>query len=285
MSSILIVMPILAILMFLIGTELRQVAFKEIIKQPLPILIGLAGQLILLPLIALSIGLILDLKPIYFAGLMLIALSPGGSSSNVFSLIAKGNIELSVLLTLLSSIITIVTLPIAMNLLSQHLLSDTIGATDMIGVKIVLQNILLTIIPIIMGFAMRLVWPKATEKISKVLNKIALPALLVLVFIFMLQHSQEIGDNIVELGGAVSALIIAAIVCSSMLSRVCKLSVPTRRTIVIEVGMQNAAQAMAIATSPFVFNNHQMAIPAILYSLLMNVILIVYVVFVKNRTK
>ena len=109
MSSILIVMPILAILMFLIGTEIRQVAFKEIIKQPLPVLIGLAGQLIVLPMIALSIGLILNLKPIYFAGLMLIALSPGGSSSNVFSLIAKGNIELSVLLTLLSSIITIVT--------------------------------------------------------------------------------------------------------------------------------------------------------------------------------
>lgn len=56
-----------------------------------------------------------------------------------------------------------------------------------------------------------------------------------------------------------------------------------RRTIVIEVGMQNAAQAIAIASSPLVFNNDVYAIPAIIYALMMNIILITYVAIVKRR--
>ena len=51
----------------------------------------------------------------------------------------------------------------------------------------------------------------------------------------------------------------------------------------IEVGMQNAAQAIALATSPFVFDNQEMAIPAILYSLMMNVVLLSYVAIIKKR--
>lgn len=104
-----------------------------------------------------------------------------------------------------------------------------------------------------------------------------MPSLLILVFTFILQHIQEIYDNFVMLGTAVAGLIFVAILCSSMVSRICKLSTSNRRTIIIEVGMQNAAQAIAIATSPFVFNNEQMALPAIIYTLLMNIILLLYV--------
>ncbi len=66
-------------------------------------------------------------------------------------------------------------------------------------------------------------------------------------------------------------------VCSSLLSKIGSQSSAVRRTIVIEVGMQNAAQAIAIATSPFIFNSGEMAIPAIIYALLMNVILLLYI--------
>ena len=58
----------------------------------------------------------------------------------------------------------------------------------------------------------------------------------------------------------------------------------TRRTIVIEVGMQNAAQAIAIASSPLIFNSGEMALPAIIYALLMNVILLVYVYAIRRKT-
>lgn len=58
-----------------------------------------------------------------------------------------------------------------------------------------------------------------------------------------------------------------------------------RRTVVIEVGMQNAAQAIAIASSPFIFANEVMAIPAILYSLMMNIVLLTYVIVIRRKDR
>ena len=66
-------------------------------------------------------------------------------------------------------------------------------------------------------------------------------------------------------------------ICSSLLLHAEKLTDSVRRTIVIGLGMQNAAQVIAIATSPFIFNSGEMAIPAIIYALLMNVILLIYI--------
>ena len=68
-----------------------------------------------------------------------------------------------------------------------------------------------------------------------------------------------------------------------MLSRLVKNNAQQRRTVVIEVGMQNAAQAIAIATSPFIFNSPEMAIPAILYSLMMNIVLLIYVFAIRKK--
>ena len=72
------------------------------------------------------------------------------------------------------------------------------------------------------------------------------------------------------------ALILLAMSAGSLLSRVFGLRRAARRTVVIEVWMQNAAQAIAIAASPLIFDSGEMAIPAIVYALLMNVILLVY---------
>lgn len=73
--------------------------------------------------------------------------------------------------------------------------------------------------------------------------------------------------------------------CSSALSRLGGFGSAVRRTIVIEVGMQNAAQAIAIASSPFIFNSGEMALPAIIYALLMNVILLTYVYCIRKKQK
>jgi BASS family bile acid:Na+ symporter len=75
-----------------------------------------------------------------------------------------------------------------------------------------------------------------------------------------------------------------AMLCSSGMSRMGSFDAGIRRTIVIEVGMQNAAQAIAIASSPLIFNSGEMALPAIIYALLMNVILLVYVYAIRRKT-
>ena len=101
-NSILIVLPILTVLMFDLGLSLRITDFVEIFKKPKAMLAGLVGQLIILPLIALAIGSACHLQPEFFIGLMLIACCPGGSSSNIFSKLAKGDVALSVSLTAFS---------------------------------------------------------------------------------------------------------------------------------------------------------------------------------------
>ena len=85
------------------------------------------------------------------------------------------------------------------------------------------------------------------------------------------------------MGLCVTVLILVAITCSSVLSRLVRNSSQQRRTVVIEVGMQNAAQAIAIASSPFIFHNEVMAIPAILYSLMMNIVLLIYVFAIRKK--
>ena len=81
----------------------------------------------------------------------------------------------------------------------------------------------------------------------------------------------------------ITLLILLSMGGSYGLSRAAKLTGKEQKTLIIEIGMQNAAQSIAIASSPFVFNNETMAIPAIIYSLMMNIILITYVLVVKNK--
>ena len=115
------------------------------------------------------------------------------------------------------------------------------------------------------------------------MGKVAFPALMTLAIVFFIQHRVAIIDKFGVLGLSATVLILVAMLCSSTLSRLGGFGDSIRRTIVIEVGMQNAAQAIAIASSPFIFNSGEMALPAIMYALLMNVILLIYVYFIRRK--
>ena len=274
-------MPILLVLMFHLGTDLNRQAFTNVAKNPKGVLVGMAGQLILLPMIAFAIAWALKLPPVYFMGLVLVACCPGGSSSNVFSMLAKGDVALSVTLTAFSSVITLFTLPFVMGGVSAFV-SQQAGVDVVLPVgKLLVQNLVLLFAPMLAGIALRHFRPAAAQKVNKVLGKCAFPALMVLAGVFFLQYTKEIFENFKVLGIAAACLILFAMLCSSLLSRAGHFTDAVRRTIVIEVGMQNAAQSIAIASSPFIFNSGEMAIPAIIYALLMNVILLVYVAVYK----
>ena len=281
--AIWIVLPILTLLMFDLGLTLKFEDFGKVFRSPWPIAIALVGQLILLPLIALGLAWAFKLPPVFFIGLVLIACCPGGSSSNVFSKLAGGDVALSVTLTALSSVITLFTIPVIMSL-ATTMVGQSVGITLPVG-NLIKQNLLLMLVPVLLGIGMHYAWPNAAEKTDKVLGKLAFPLLLVLITVFYIQHHKTIIDNIGVLGICVTALILVAIGCSSLLSRLVKTGDKQRRTVVIEVGMQNAAQAIAIASSPFIFANEEMAIPAILYSLMMNIVLLIYVGILRKRDK
>jgi len=277
--TIFIVLPILTLLMFDLGLALRPADFRLIAARPKPVLIGLFGQIVLLPLIAWGIVLLspsfFHLSPLFIIGLMLVACSPGGSSSNVFSMLAKGDVALSVTLTACSSILTLFTLPLVMSWVTTAV-GEAVNIHLPVG-KLLVQNIVLMVVPIAAGFLVNLFRPQAAQKIHNVLKRVAMPALVLLVTVFFFQHKQTIIDEIGSLGLTMSLLILASTSCGALLAWLFRLTVKERRTLVIEIGMQNAAQAITIASSPLVFNNDTIAVPAIIYALVMNLILLAYV--------
>lgn len=283
MNTIFIVLPILTLLMFDLGLVLKPADFKLIAERTKPVLIGLFGQIILLPLIAwgiiLSHSLIPSfthsLTPFFIIGIMLVACSPGGSSSNVFSMLAKGDVALSVTLTACSSIITLFTLPLIMAWVTSSV-GEAVDIHLPVG-KLLVQNIVLMVVPVSVGFVVNIFRPGAAEKIHNVLKRIAMPALVLLVTVFFFQHKQTIVAEFGALGLTMSLLILASTGCGALLSWAMRLTQKERRTLVIEIGMQNAAQAITIACSPLIFNNEIIAIPAIIYALMMNLILLAYV--------
>ena len=275
MNSIFIVLPILTVLMFDLGLTLQGKDFLLVLKRGKAVIAGMLGQLVLLPLIAWGVATILNLSELMTIGLMLIACCPGGSSSNVFSKLAKGDVALSVSLTGVSSIITLFTIPLIMQVTTAHT-GEAIGIH--LPVKnLLMQNIVTMLLPIILGILIRKRWQNAAYRIDRVLSRLAFPALMFLAAVFFIQHRATIAENFSTLGIATTMLLLCAIALALVLCLIFRLKTQERRTIVIEVGMQNAAQAIAIASSPFVFNDGRIAIPALIYALMMNVILLIYV--------
>ena len=297
MNAIFIVLPILTLLMFDLGLTLKPQDFKLIAQRPKPVIVGLVGQIILLPLIAWGIiqlsAFSSQLSTLFIIGIMLVACSPGGSSSNVFSMLAKGDVALSVTLTACSSIITLFTLPLIMAWVMSEGMNGLVDegmnglAVDIqlpIG-NLLIQNIVLMLLPISIGFVVNIYKEQAAAKIHNVLKRIAMPALILLVTVFFFQHKQTIVNEFASLGLTMTVLILATTGCGALLAWLLRLSTKERRTLVIEIGMQNAAQAITIACSPLIFNNEIIAIPAIIYALMMNLILLAYVGLTKIQKK
>ncbi len=106
----------LGIIMLGLGLSLTLADFARVVKFPKPVLIGLACQILLLPFICFLIAKGFGLAPALAVGLMLLAASPGGTTANLFSHLAHGDVALNVTLTAVNSLIAILTMPLLVNL-------------------------------------------------------------------------------------------------------------------------------------------------------------------------
>lgn len=283
MNSIIIVLPILTLLMFQLGLTLRVSDFTMIVRRPKPVLVALAGQIVLLPVLAYLVSSVAVLPPLFAIGMMLIACCPGGSSSNVFSYLAKGDVALSVSLTAISSVVTLFTLPPIM-VMTMESVGEGLSSVSLPVKNLLIQNLLLMFLPLLLGMLFRHFRQSLAQKFERVLGKLAFPMLMFLAGLFFVQNMSVICDNFLVLGASVTAMLLLAVSGAWLLAKVFSLKRQQQRTIIIEVGMQNAAQAIAVASSPFIFNSDVIAVPAIIYALMMNVILLIYVGVVKRRT-
>jgi bile acid:Na+ symporter, BASS family len=284
MNNLYIVLPVLGILMFTLGLELRLADFTALAKKPKPVSVGLFGQIVILPVAAIIIAFFMEMPLEFKIGLVLIAACPGGITSNTFTMLAGGNTALSVVLTSITSFLSVVSLPLVLYLASVIFSAEYAGIS-LPFMKIVTQSFMMVYIPIILGMLLRKIAPKKAAALAGLLRKISLPLLLLVVAAFIYRELAVIISCIRELFTAVLLLSVLSMAAGGLLSAVWGLAARERKTIVIEVGMQNAAQAITIASSPFLLNNASIALPAVIYVVLMNAAVISYVFIPKLGRK
>jgi len=282
MDILFLVIPVLMLLMFSLGLDLRPEDFYRVIRWPGAAIIGLTGQLLGLPLIAVLIALLLNLPPLLAVGLVLLAACPGGTSSNAFTMLARGDVALSVSLTAITSVVTILTIPFIVNLATGFWMGEEAGLRLAAG-PVLGQNALTILLPIGLGMLLRAKGNSLADRLSLILRKAALPLLLVMIFVFIIQQRDVLALGVSKIALADFLLIFLTMSLGLFLGWIARLKEASRRAILIEVGMQNVAQAMAISTSPFLMADTAYAIPAVFYAVVMNLVLLTYLAQLKFR--
>ena len=127
--------------------------------------------------------------------------------------------------------------------------------------------------------------PKRTMRAATVDNSKGIFMILFLALIFFFKNRKLIITHFTSIALVLFLLIVITTSLGLIIGNLLKLPSPDKKAIFVEIGMQNAAQAIALACSPIVFNNSEMAIPAIIYALIMNLFLLSYLAIVRYRAK
>tara|TARA_R110002012_G_scaffold322096_1_gene555368 strand:+ start:57958 stop:58833 length:876 start_codon:yes stop_codon:yes gene_type:complete len=257
----------LAIIMLGMGMTLITADFTRILKYPKAILLGLTNQLIFLPLIGFMLAIGFDLNPVMAVGLMILATCPGGPTSNLITLICKGNIALSVTLTAFSSMISILTIPFIL-----YFAIDYFGTGTNVLIKLplgdtIVQIMGITVIPISIGMLIRTYKPNFAKQMEKPM-RIASALLFFVVFIAVIAANFTIiGRGMREVGFVTLLLNLLTMSVGYLTAKLCKLKLKNAISITIESGIQNGTLAFVIATS--ILNNIEMGIPIGAYAIWM----------------
>ncbi|CEI83584.1 sodium transporter [Oceanobacillus oncorhynchi subsp. incaldanensis] len=235
---------LLGVVMFGMGLTLKPVDFKLIVTKPLPVIIGIAAQYTIMPLVAFGIAYLLRLPPELAAGLVLLGSVPGGTASNVMVYLARGNVALSVAMTSFSTMLAPIMTPLLLYLLAGQWLPVN-------PVAMFLSIIQVIIIPIILGFLVQRFFPVAVKKSIAVVPLISVTAILIIVTAVTAANAA----NVASAGALVFAAVFLhnsfGLFLGYFTARLIGLNENDRRAISIEVGMQNSGLGVSLATTHF----------------------------------
>jgi BASS family bile acid:Na+ symporter len=254
----------LALIMISLGLELTRADFARILVQPRGVAIGLVNLVLISPLLAFAIAELFSLSAGLAVGLVLLGASPGGTMANLLTHLARGDTALSVTMTAISSLAAAITVPLYLELASHHFDAEAlVGDVAMGGV--VARVVLVTVVPVLLGMAIRARWPQRTQAARPVVAKVAL-ALFVLVVVgaIVAEHDKAL-DNLAEVAGAALALNVAAMTISFTISKLARLDDRSATAISLELGVHNATLAIAIGASLATI----LTVPAAVYALFM----------------
>ena len=245
------------------GMSLEVSDFKNIFNHPLSVFAGSFGQLLLLPLLAISIITLwpYEIDSTLKVGLIILAACPGGVGSNVVAFLAGGNTALSVTLTLISSFSAVLTVPFLVN----YGLSHYATGYDYIPLPLLATSLkiaAITLLPIGMGMLSKKKYPGFTEKFSKIVQKVSIALLMLLVAGVLYKEKRILVELTKQAGALGTTLCVLGLLMGFIIGKLFKLDPKHGKTIAIEIGLQNIFLSIVIISN-FIEQPAFLPIPAV----------------------
>lgn len=271
----------LAVIMLGLGLSLTVEDFRKVLSRPKPVVVALVCQALILPVICFGIVYLSALPPAIAVGMMLLAASPGGSSANLYSHLAGGDVALNITLTAINSVLSMITLPIIVNFSLQQFYGE--GKVIPLQFDRILQIFALVLIPVSVGMFLRNRYPTLAlglERPVKILSAVFLAAIVLVALVREWQTLVTWGPVI---GMATLAFNLISLAIGYGVPRLFNLGYRQAIAICMEIGIHNSTLVIAIAMSPLLLNNSEMAIPPAIYGLVAYVTAAIFVALVKRR--
>lgn len=234
----------LAIIMLGMGVTLTVEDFRRVLLMPRAIAAGFFAQYLIMPFLGWSVARLLNLEAQHAVGLILVACCPGGTASNVVTYLARANVPLSVLMTMCTTFAAVFMTPMLTKLLaSAYVQVDALG--------LFIDTVKVVLAPLLLGLGLNHFFPRAV--------KVALPAApLVSVLFITLICASVIGQQAASIKESGGRLLLGVFLLHAggfglgwLFARLLGYEESIRRTIAIEVGMQNSGLGVVLAKSSF----------------------------------
>lgn len=279
-----VALPIAIILIMAgVGLSLKIQDFQRVFKQPKAFLLGAFCQLAILPLIAIAIIAATGLTGELAIGLFILALCPGGATSNLYSYLAKGDVGLSVSLTAVIGFITPFTIPL-LAVWAIHFYSGENSQFELPIVSTWIKLMLVTVIPVIIGMAIRAKWTNFAKRSETYVSWFSMAVLAFVIISICINLGEKLIDFAIATGPAVIILNLVTMSLGYFAGRFLLHNEAQARTITIEVGLQNGTLALLITTG--LLESGAMSIAPSIYSLFMfaSASLFTYIVLKRDKS-
>jgi BASS family bile acid:Na+ symporter len=270
----------LAFIMFAMGLTLKVGDFTRLLRRPLPVALGLAVQMALLPALAFALLQLFPLRPEYAVGVMILAACPGGITSNMITHIARGDTALSITLTAITSLAAMASVPFIVGLGLAAFMPQA-AAGPLPAPKMAIGVFAVSTLPVIVGMAIHHLAPRLAERVERVARPLSIGVFALIVIAAFASQWRPMMENIGEIGPVVIALNVLIMAAGYALALKAGLPHPQRVAIAIEGGLQNGALGIFVAAT--LLANPAMMTPSITYALVMNVSAFVFILWLLTR--
>ena len=262
-----VLLPVaLSFIMFSLGLGLTPPDFARIARQPRALLVGMLCHFVLLPLACFAMIKVAGLGGAFAVGFMILAACPTGSTSNLLTYIARGDVALALSFTAVASVLTIFTLPMIVSFSLDYFVG-TEQAVPAPVATMMGQIFLMVGLPVALGMFVRSRRPSWALAVEPKATKVATVLFILIVIAAAAKNWVLLRDNFATLAPVAVALNVTMLLCGFLVARLARLSRRQSITLGIETAVQNATLALVIAST--VLKQDAMAIPGALYGVLM----------------